>query len=41
MEIDADKKTCPICGYEFTGFSPWIKWVAIGLVILFLIYLIF
>ncbi len=40
MEIDAKASTCPVCGYEFTGFSPWIKWVAIGLIILFLLYMI-
>ena len=39
MEVDAKSKECPICGYEFTDFSPGYKWVAILLIILFLVYL--
>ncbi|WP_421872515.1 zinc ribbon domain-containing protein [Marinoscillum sp.] len=41
MEVDAKSKVCPICGYEFTDFSPGYKWVAILLILLFLFYLIF
>lgn len=43
MEIDAKSKVCPICGYEFPGVgkSAAVKWLAILLVILFLLYLIF
>lgn len=40
MEVDVKSKTCPICGYEFTGFSSGYKWVAILLIILFLLYMI-
>jgi RNA polymerase subunit RPABC4/transcription elongation factor Spt4 len=42
MEIDEKSKVCPICGYEFSIYSPWIKWVAIFLIVLFfLMYFIF
>jgi RNA polymerase subunit RPABC4/transcription elongation factor Spt4 len=41
MEVDAGSKVCPICGYEFTQPSAVAKWVAILLVLLFLLYLIF
>lgn len=40
MQVDAGSKTCPICGYEFAGFSSGVKWVAILLILLFLIYMI-
>jgi len=41
MEVDAESKTCPVCHYEFTNHSMGIKFVAILLVLLFLLYLIF
>lgn len=43
MEIDATSKVCPICGYEFPGAgkNTALKWMAVLLVILFLLYLIF
>lgn len=41
MEVDANSKVCPICSYEFTGFSPGIKGIAILLIIVFLAYLLF
>lgn len=41
MTVDAKSKECPVCGYEFTGYSVQIKWVAILLVIMFLLYFIF
>jgi RNA polymerase subunit RPABC4/transcription elongation factor Spt4 len=41
MEVDTKSKICPICGYEFTQQSTVAKWVAILLVLLFLLYLIF
>ncbi|HEX5168453.1 MAG TPA: zinc ribbon domain-containing protein [Cyclobacteriaceae bacterium] len=41
MEIDTKSKVCPICGYEFSDHSVVVKWVAVLLVILFLLYLIF
>lgn len=40
MEIDTASKVCPICGYEFPGRSGSLKWVAIALALLFLIYLL-
>ncbi|NJM26709.1 MAG: hypothetical protein HC859_15755 [Bacteroidia bacterium] len=40
MEVEAGAKECPVCGYEFTGFSAGTKWVAIALVTLFLVYLL-
>ena len=39
MEIDRDEKVCPICQYEFPQQSQINVWVAIGLVILFLLFL--
>lgn len=41
MEIDAKSKTCPICGYEFPASNKWLSWVAILLIIAFLIMLLF
>ncbi|MBL7858618.1 MAG: hypothetical protein JNM57_13090 [Cyclobacteriaceae bacterium] len=42
MEVDAKNSTCPVCGYEFTdSYRSGLKWVAIALALLFLIYLIF
>jgi RNA polymerase subunit RPABC4/transcription elongation factor Spt4 len=41
MEVESTSKTCPICGYEFTGFPSWIRWMAIALLILFALYFIF
>lgn len=40
MEVDRKLKTCPICGYEFAELSPAIRWTAIFLVLLILLYLI-
>jgi hypothetical protein len=37
MEIDAKSKECPICGYEFPGYSPAVKWTALILAIIFLL----
>jgi hypothetical protein len=39
MQVDANSKVCPICAYEFPG-KPVLKWVAIGLAILWLLYII-
>jgi RNA polymerase subunit RPABC4/transcription elongation factor Spt4 len=41
MEIDADSRICPICGYEFPGTKMGYKWIAILLVILILFFMIF
>jgi RNA polymerase subunit RPABC4/transcription elongation factor Spt4 len=40
MEVDARSKTCPVCGYEFTDKPQALKWAAILLALLFLLYLI-
>ncbi|MBK8290122.1 MAG: hypothetical protein IPK96_03310 [Flammeovirgaceae bacterium] len=40
MEVDAKSKICPICGYEFAAHSPVIKWLAIILIVAFLIILL-
>lgn len=40
MEIDADEKVCPICGYEFPATPRVYVWVAILLIIVFLLYMI-
>ena len=41
MEIDSASKECPICGYEFSDNRRGIlKWVAIGLLLLSLLYII-
>ncbi|MFC3881137.1 hypothetical protein ACFOSV_13170 [Algoriphagus namhaensis] len=37
MEIDEKEKICPICKFEFPQRSPWITWVAILLVIVFIL----
>jgi RNA polymerase subunit RPABC4/transcription elongation factor Spt4 len=39
MEIDSKSKLCPVCGYEFPQ-NTGLKWVAIGLVILWLLYMV-
>jgi RNA polymerase subunit RPABC4/transcription elongation factor Spt4 len=42
MEVDAGSKVCPVCGYEFTQQgSTGLKWAALLLALLFLLYLIF
>lgn len=40
MEIDTSSKVCPVCSYEFAEQPARFKWVAILLVILFLLYLL-
>ena len=39
MEIDSKSKECPICGYEFGEVSIGYRWIAIVLIIVFLLYL--
>jgi hypothetical protein len=41
MEIDANDKVCPICGYEFPVTGKFYVWVAILLIVVFLLYMIF
>lgn len=41
MEIDADARECPICGYEFPRSNRAYAWIAFLLVILILLFLIF
>ncbi|HEU5290918.1 MAG TPA: hypothetical protein VFU05_09770 [Cyclobacteriaceae bacterium] len=41
MQVDAKSNICPICSYEFTDTNNgYLKWIAIILAILFLLYLI-
>ncbi|MBT1702234.1 zinc ribbon domain-containing protein [Chryseosolibacter indicus] len=40
MEVDVKTRTCPICGYEFTTSSSSLRWVALLLALLFIIYII-
>jgi predicted amidophosphoribosyltransferase len=37
MEIDPESKICPICGYEFPGYSSSTKLIALLLALLFLV----
>jgi len=37
MEIDPDSKVCPICGYEFPGYTSSTKLIAFFLALLFLV----
>jgi len=41
MDVDNDAKVCPVCEHEFEQFPPWMKIVAVLLVIIFSIYFIF
>jgi hypothetical protein len=38
MEIDANARECPVCGYEFPSSAKGLKWAAIVLAILILLY---
>ena len=40
MEINDHSKVCPICGYEFASFSSPVKWVAILLLAVTLMFLL-
>ena len=40
MQIDADSKQCPVCNYEFPPSNRGLKWVALALALLFLLYII-
>jgi RNA polymerase subunit RPABC4/transcription elongation factor Spt4 len=41
MMVDVESKACPICSYEFTESNKGnLKWMAILLAVLFLLYLI-
>ncbi|WP_268033915.1 hypothetical protein [Algoriphagus sp. PAP.12] len=37
MEIDSNAAVCPICNYEFPKRAPWITWLAIFLLIVWLL----
>lgn len=39
MVIDEKSKVCPVCGYEFPQQKPIYQWIAILLVIAFLLML--
>ncbi|MEQ8711799.1 MAG: hypothetical protein RIC80_02220 [Cyclobacteriaceae bacterium] len=38
MEVDADSTTCPICAYEFPKSNWGLQLVAVGLLIVILLY---
>jgi len=40
MEVDADDKICPICQYEFPTQMKGTSWVAILLILAFLLWMI-
>lgn len=40
MMIDAKSKICPVCEYEFPEGVGVLHWIAIALVILFVVYMI-
>lgn len=41
MDVDTRCKVCPICAYEFTNPGTRIRWTAIVLVLIILVYLMF
>ena len=41
MNIDADRKICPICGYEFPEDKPLFRALVVLLVIVFAIFIAF
>lgn len=41
MDIDVNHKVCPICGFEFPRQKPIYQWIAVLLVIAFLLMLFF
>lgn len=41
MEIDLHANVCPVCGYEFPGTSAPLRWIALILVILILLFFLF
>jgi hypothetical protein len=40
MDIPSDSKTCPVCGYEFPRSNNGLRWIALALAILFMLYFI-
>ena len=38
MQIEPNKEECPVCGYEFPSNPPIIKWAAVILILIFLLY---
>jgi len=40
MEIDADSKVCPICQYEFPTQAKGDVWIAVILIIAFVLWII-
>jgi RNA polymerase subunit RPABC4/transcription elongation factor Spt4 len=41
MEVNENEEFCPVCQFHFPKRNPILSWVAIFLVILFLLFLIF
>jgi hypothetical protein len=37
MEVDSSSKICPICQFEFPRRAPWITWMAIFLLLVWLL----
>ena len=40
MEVDKSHKTCPVCEHEFRTVPVWQQVVAVGLLLLFVVYFI-
>lgn len=40
MEVDRDSRQCPVCSYEFPRSQGGLKWVALVLALLFLLYIV-
>lgn len=40
MEIDENSKVCPVCSFEFPTRSKTYLWIAVGLLIVFLLTLL-
>ncbi|MDZ7721358.1 MAG: hypothetical protein U5R06_00675 [candidate division KSB1 bacterium] len=36
VEIEKQEEICPICGYEFPQPKSTLKWIALGMLILFI-----
>lgn len=41
MEIDSSAKVCPICSYEFAGTGGLVRWVAILILLVFILYFLY
>ena len=41
LPVDKGLEECPYCGYEFPRTSGWIKWTALLLILVSILYLVF